>query len=175
MCVVEIFSEWLVPVLLIIIPFYGLVEKAKVYEIFIEGAKEGLDVVVRIFPSLLAMLVAIGVLRASGALNLLAQILMPFTQKIGMPEELVPLALIRPLSGSGALGIATELMKTYGADSFIGKMASAMYGSTETTFYVLAVYFGAVGIKNIRHSIVSGIFADIVAIISCVFYSRIFF
>ncbi|WP_046159811.1 nucleoside recognition domain-containing protein, partial [Caldanaerobacter subterraneus] len=110
---VEIFSEWLVPVLLIIIPFYGLVKKAKVYEIFIEGAKEGLDVVVRIFPSLLAMLVAIGVLRASGALNLLAQILMPFTQKIGMPEELVPLALIRPLSGSGALGIATELMKTY--------------------------------------------------------------
>jgi len=171
----EIFAQWLIPLILVIVPSYGLIKKAKVYEVFVEGAKEGIDMIIRIFPSLLAMLVAVGVLRASGALDIFAHILMPFTQRIGMPEDLVPLALIRPLSGSGALGIVTEIIKTHGADSFVGKMASAMYGSTETTFYVLAVYFGAVGVKNVRHAVISGIFTDVVSIISCVFFSHVFF
>lgn len=168
-------SEWIIPVFIFIVPLYGIVKNVRVYEVFVDGAKEGISTVVRIFPALLAMLVAIGVLRASGALELLGRILMPFTDRIGMPQELIPLALIRPLSGSGALGIATELIKSYGSDSMIAKMASAMYGSTETTFYVLAVYYGAVGIKKMRHSIITGIFADIVAILASVFYSRLFF
>lgn len=171
----KIISEWIIPILVLVIPFYGIIKNVKVYEGFVDGAKEGISVVIKIFPALVAMLVAIGVLRASGALDLLGKFLMPFTNKIGMPQELVPLALIRPFSGSGALGIATEIIKTHGADSLIGKMASAMYGSTETTFYVLAVYYGAVGIKKMRHSVISGIFADIIAILSCVFYSRLFF
>lgn len=171
----KVISEWIIPIFIFIVPLYGIIRNVRVYEVFVDGAKEGISTVVRIFPALLAMLVAIGVLRASGALDLLGRILTPFANLIGMPKELIPLALIRPLSGSGALGIATELIKSHGADSAIAKMASAMYGSTETTFYVLAVYYGSVGIKKMRHSVITGIFADIVAILASVFYSRLFF
>lgn len=171
----KLISEWIIPVILMLIPLYGLLKHVKVYEVFVDGAKDGINTIIKIFPALLAMLVAIGVLRASGTLDLLAKLLTPLTTKIGMPSEAVPLALIRPLSGSGALGVATELIKSHGPDSFISKLASVMYGSTETTFYVLAVYFGSVGIKKMRHSVLAGIFADIVAILASVFYSRLFF
>ncbi|SNX53863.1 spore maturation protein [Thermoanaerobacterium sp. RBIITD] len=171
----KLISEWIIPVILMLIPLYGLLKHVKVYEVFVDGAKDGINTIIKIFPALLVMLVAIGVLRASGTLDLLAKLLTPLTTKIGMPSEAVPLALIRPLSGSGALGVATELIKSHGPDSFISKLASVMYGSTETTFYVLAVYFGSVGIKKMRHSVLAGIFADIVAILASVFYSRLFF
>jgi len=173
--VVKIISESLIPVLILVIPFYGLVKSINIYEVFIDGAKEGLSVILKIFPALLAMLVAIGVFRASGSLDLIEKLLKPIINIIGFPQELVPLALIRPLSGSGSLGIATELINSHGSDSMIGKMASVMYGSTETTFYVLAVYYGSVGIKKMRHSILAGIIADIAAILASVFYSKLFF
>ncbi|MGB9679975.1 MAG: spore maturation protein [Thermoanaerobacteraceae bacterium] len=172
---VKIISESLIPVLILVIPFYGLVKSINIYEVFIDGAKEGLSVILKIFPALLAMLVAIGVFRASGSLDLIEKLLKPIINIIGFPQELVPLALIRPLSGSGSLGIATELINSHGSDSMIGKMASVMYGSTETTFYVLAVYYGSVGIKKMRHSILAGIIADIAAILASVFYSKLFF
>lgn len=171
----KVISELIIPSILLIIPFYGLIKHVKVYEVFVDGAKDGINTMVKIFPALLAMLVAVGVLRSSGTLDALAKLIEPFTSKIGMPSDVVPLALIRPLSGSGSLGIATELIKSKGPDSFIAKLASVMYGSTETTFYVLAVYFGSVGVKKMRHSIIAGIAADIVAILSSVFYSRLFF
>src|SRR3990172_7511067 len=121
------------------------------------------------------MLVAIGIFRASGAMDVLSMILAPATNLIGMPAETLPMALMRPLSGSGSLGIMTELMKVHGPDSFIGVLASTIYGSTETTFYVLAVYFGSVNIKKIRHSLPAGLLADVAGILGALFVCRLLF
>lgn len=152
-----------------------MVKKVKVYEVFVEGAKDGFQVAVRIIPYLVAMLVAIGVFRASGAMEVLSTVLAPATNLIGMPAEALPMALMRPLSGSGSLGIMTEIMKVHGADSFLGVMVSTMYGSTETTFYVLAVYFGAVNIRNTRHALPAGLIADLFGMLAAVFITRILF
>ena len=147
----------------------------KVYESFVEGAKEGFQVGVRIIPYLVAILVAVGMLRGAGGIELLARWLDPVLRIVGMPAEILPLAIMRPLSGSGSLGIVTELVKTHGPDTFIARLAATAYGSTETTFYVLAVYFGSVGIKKARHAVVAGLFADIVSLIAAVIICRIVF
>jgi spore maturation protein B len=173
--VLNIISAWAIPFLLLSIPLYGAIKKVKVYESFVEGAKEGFQVGVRIIPYLVAILVAVGMLRAAGAIDLLSLWLDPFLRFIGMPAEILPLAIMRPLSGSGSMGIVTELMKTHGADSFIARLAATAYGSTETTFYVLAVYFGAVGIKKARHAVVVGLFADLVSLISALIVCRMVF
>jgi len=157
-----------IPLVLLLFLTWGLVKKVKVYEVFVEGAKEGFNVAVRIIPYLVAMLVAIGIFRASGAMELLTAVLSPLTNLIGMPAETLPMALMRPLSGSGSLGIMTELMKVHGPDSFIGILASTMYGSSETTFYVLAVYFGSVNIKNTRHAVPAGVIADVAGMLAAV-------
>ncbi len=164
-----------IPLVLLLFLTWGLVKKVKVYEVFVEGAKEGFNVAVRIIPYLVAMLVAIGIFRASGAMELLTAVLSPITNLIGMPAETLPMALMRPLSGSGSLGIMTELMKVHGPDSFIGILASTMYGSSETTFYVLAVYFGSVNIKNTRHAVPAGIIADIAGMLGAVAIVRVLF
>jgi spore maturation protein B len=130
---------------------------------------------VKIIPYLVAMLVAIGIFRASGAMDVFVAILSPVTNLIGMPGEVLPMAFLRPLSGSGAMGLMTELMKTHGPDSFIGVLASTMFGSTETTFYVIAVYFGAVNIKNTRHALPAGLLADLAGMLGAVFIVRILF
>ena len=151
------------------IPFYGLFfRKIKVYELFVDGAKDGFTIAVRIIPYLVAILVAIGMFRASGALNILLIWLTPFLNFVGFPPENLPLALMRPLSGSGSLGLLTDLIDQHGQDSLISKIGATMYGSTETTFYVLAVYFGSVGIKKSRHALISGL-ADLAGIIAAVF------
>lgn len=164
-----------IPIVLLIIPLYAYFKKVKVYEVFVEGAKEGFNVAVRIIPFLVAILVAIGIFRASGSMDWLTTIIGPVTKIIGMPPETIPMALMRPLSGSGALGIMTELINTYGADSLIGRMASTMMGSTETTFYVLAVYFGSVAVKNSRHALPAALTADIVGIIVSVLICNLVF
>lgn len=162
---------------LILLVFIGLaqIKKVKVYEKFVEGAKEGFNVGVKIIPYLVAMLVAIAMFRASGALDVLTFALKPFTDLIGMPSEVLPMALMRPLSGSGSLGVMTELMKTHGADSLIGFMASTMFGSTETTFYVVAVYFGAVGIRKTRYALPAGLLADAAGLIAATMICRAIF
>ena len=157
-----------IPLVLVLFLGWGLVKRVKVYEVFVEGAKDGFNVAVRIIPYLAAMLVAIGIFRASGAMDLLSSVLSPVTMLIGMPPETLPMALMRPLSGSGSLGIMTELMKVHGPDSLIGIMASTMYGSSETTFYVLAVYFGTVGVKNTRHAVPTGLIADAAGMLAAV-------
>ena len=158
------------------IPFYGLVfRKVKVYESFVEGAKDGFDIAVRIIPYLVAILVAIGMFRASGALEILLTTMAPFLTYIGFPPENLPLALMRPLSGSGSLGLLTDLINEHGPDSLIAKIGATMFGSTETTFYVLAVYFGSVGIRKTRHALVAGLFADLVGVLSAVFFCQLFF
>ena len=169
-------ARYIIPLMLVMIPFYGLVfRKVKVYELFVEGAKDGFDIAVRIIPYLVAILVAIGMFRASGALEILLTIMAPFLTYIGFPPENLPLALMRPLSGSGSLGLLTDLINEHGPDSLIAKIGATMFGSTETTFYVLAVYFGSVGIRKTRHALVAGLFADLVGVLSAVFFCQLFF
>ncbi|MFI5143350.1 MAG: spore maturation protein [Thermoanaerobaculales bacterium] len=171
----QLVSTWAIPTLLVIVLGAGLVRRVKVYETFVEGAKEGFNVAVRIIPYLVAILVAVGMFRASGALEWCMHAVTPLTSRIGMPAEVLPAALMRPLSGSGTLGVVTELLKTHGPDSFIGRVASTIYGCSETTFYVLAVYFGAVGIKKTRHAVVAGLVGDLVGIIAAVLVCRLLF
>ena len=161
-------SLWAIPVMLVGIPFVGLLRKVKVYDVFIEGATEGFDVAVRIIPFLVGILVAIGMFRGSGAMDLLVAALRPVATTTGFPAELVPLAVLRSLTGSGSLAFATDLIKTHGPDSVIGRMAATMYGSSETTFYVLAVYCGAIGVRRTRHAVPAALIGDIVAAVTAV-------
>jgi spore maturation protein B len=161
-------SVWAIPFFLIAIPIYGAFKGVKVYESFVEGAKGGFQLAIRIIPYLVAILVAVGMLRGAGAIDMLSEWLDPALRRVGFPVEILPLAIMRPLSGSGSMGIVTELISVHGPDSFIGRLSASAYGSTETTFYVLAVYFGAVGIKKARHSVVSGLVADIVSLIAAI-------
>jgi len=161
-------SLWAMPVLLVAIPLAGIIRKVKVYDVFIEGAKEGFDVAVRIIPFLVGILVAIGMFRGSGAMDLLMAGLRPIVMPTGFPPELVPLAILRSLTGSGSLAFTTDLIKTSGPDSLIARTAATMYGSSETTFYVLAVYFGSVGISRTRHAVPAALIADLVAAIAAV-------
>ncbi|MDZ7314747.1 MAG: spore maturation protein [candidate division KSB1 bacterium] len=172
---VELLSNALIPLLILFILLIGMVKKIKVYEAFIEGAKEGFQTAVRIIPFLTAILAAVALFRSSGAMRVFADLLSPITDALGMPAEVLPAALLRPLSGSGSLGVITELIKTHGADSFIGLLASTLYGCTETTFYVLAVYFGAVGIKRTRYAAAVGLTADAAGIAAAVAICRLLF
>ncbi len=173
--VIALISIWAIPVFLLGIPVYGALKRIKVYESFVEGAKGGFQMAIRIIPYLVAILVAVGMLRGAGAIDLLARWLDPVFRRVGFPAEILPLAIMRPLSGSGSLGIVTELIKVHGPDSFISRLAASAYGSTETTFYVLAVYFGAVGIKKARHAVISGLTADVVSLVVAIVVCRIVF
>jgi len=161
-------SLWAIPVLLVAIPLVGLLRGVKVYDVFIEGAKEGFDVAVKIIPFLVGILVAIGMFRGSGAMDLLIAGIRPLVTATGFPAELVPLTILRSLTGSGSLAFTTDLIKTHGPDSVIGRMAATLYGSSETTFYVLAVYFGAVGVRRTRHAVPAALIGDIAAAIAAV-------
>lgn len=171
----ETFSNILFLLFLIGIPLYGTIKKISVFDVFVEGAKEGFATCVRLIPYLVAMLMALGMLRASGFFELLNRILEPLLSKIGMPPQLLPLALIRPFSGAAATGITAELIKENGGDAFVSKVAATMMGSTETTFYVIAVYFGVVGIKRTRHAIPAGLLADAAGIIASLIVCRLLF
>ena len=173
--VIRTISRWAIPFFLFAIPVYGAVRRVKVYESFVEGAKEGFQVAVRIIPYLVAILVAVGMLRSAGAIDMLARVLDPMLRWIGMPAEILPLAIMRPLSGSGSMGIVTELVKTHGPDSFLARLAATAYGSTETTFYVLAVYFGSVSVRKTRYAVISGLTADIASLIAAIVVCRLVF
>ena len=164
-----------IPFFLSFFPLYASLRGVKVYEEFVEGAKEGFQVALRIIPYLVAILVAIGMFNAAGGIALLTKWLSPVLNLVHFPTQLLPLALMRPLSGSGSLGLFSDIVETHGADNILSRMAGTLYGSTETTFYVLAVYFGAVGIRRTRHAIPAGLTADIVGIIASVIICRIVF
>ena len=161
-------SIWAVPVLLVGITLAGMLRKVKVYDVFIEGAKEGFEVGVKIIPFLVGILVAIGMFRASGAMELLLAGLRPLAAATGFPADLIPLAILRSLSGSGSLALTTDIIKTQGPDSLLARMAATMYGSSETTFYVLAVYFGAIGVRRTRHAVPAALVGVVVAAIATV-------
>ena len=164
-----------VPFLLSFFPLYAALRRIAVYEEFVEGAKEGFNVAVRIIPYLVAMLVAIGMFRGAGGIDLLTRWLKPALEVVHFPPELVPIALMRPLSGSGTLALFSDLVKQFGPDNLIVRMAGTIYGSTETTFYVIAVYFGAVGVQRTRHAVPAGLIADAAGIIASVFVCRLVF
>jgi spore maturation protein B len=165
----------IIPLIILLVVAYGMFKGVKVYECFIEGAKDGLSICLRIFPYLLAMLVAVSVFRESKALDYLISAVRPIVSLIGLPGEIVPLVLIKPLSGSGAVGIFTDILKEYGPDSLIGIIASIIMGTTETIFYTLTVYYGAVGVKKIRHTLWAAVMADLTAIIVAVTIARMMF
>lgn len=150
------------------IPVYGAYRGLAVFDVFVTGAKKGFETSINIVPYLVAMIVAIGMLRASGFFELLANLLAPILGKIGMPSELLPLALIRPFSGSAATGMMADIIHEHGGNALISNMAATIMGSTETTFYVIAVYFGSIGITKTRHAIAAGLLADLAGVIASV-------
>jgi spore maturation protein B len=164
-------SIWAIPVIVVLIPLYAAIKKVPVYETFVDGAKDGFQTAINIIPHLVGMMVAISIFRESGALDALVNLLRPLLERFGIPGEVLPLSLLRPITGAGSLAFTTDLIREHGPDSLIGRMASTIQGSTDTTLYVLTVYFGAVGIRKISYSLKVGLLADIVgftaAIIIC--------
>ncbi len=173
--VLDFISLWTIPFLLAFIPVYGYFKGVRVYEAFVEGASEGFWIAVRIMPYVVAVFVALGIFRSAGAMSLLAETLAPVLSFFGVPAEILPLVIMRPLSGGGALGITAELLKFHGPDSYIGRLASTMQGSTDTTFYILSVYFGSVGIRNTRHALPVGLLGDLAGFIAAVMVVRLVF
>lgn len=158
-------SIFAIPIFITSFILFGLIRKVNVYECFVEGAKSGVESMFGIIAPLVGLMVAISMFRESGALELIADLLSPILSYVGLPAEVLPLAILRPISGSASLALVTDIFKTYGPDSVIGKIASVMMGSTETTFYTIAVYFGAVGIKNTRHTLPAALSADLTGIV----------
>lgn len=169
----EAASTWIIPALILGMVTIGVVRRVKVYETFVAGAKEGFQLAVGIIPYLMAILTAVGMFRKSGGLEAMTTWLGQFTAPLGMPAEVLPLAFLRPLSGNGAFALTADLITTHGADSYIGRLASTLNGSMETTFYVLAVYFGSVGITKTRHAVTSGLIADLAGVIGSVLAVRL--
>ncbi|WP_054957159.1 spore maturation protein [Paenibacillus dakarensis] len=161
-------SIWSIPVMIAFIPLYAFTRKVPVYESFVDGAKDGFSTAISIIPHLVGMMVAISVFRSSGALEYMVGWTSPFFQWLGVPSEVLPLGILRPLTGTGSLAYTTELIRAYGPDSMIGRIASTIQGSTDTTLYVLTVYFGAVGIRNGRYALKVGLFSDIVGFIAAI-------
>ena len=168
-------SEWMLPALMLAIVLFGLARRVKVYEVFIAGAKEGFQIAIVIIPFLVAILVGIAMFRASGAMDALVGVLSPITSRLGFPAEALPMALIKPLSGSGALGVMSETMKTHGPDSFIGYLVCLLNAGTETTFYVLAVYFGSVQVRVLRHTLAACLTADLAGYVAATALCHLFF
>jgi spore maturation protein SpmA/spore maturation protein SpmB len=166
----RVVSPWIVPGLMAGFLLFGALRGVRIYEVFVEGAKEGFQVALRIIPYLVAILVAVGMLRASGALDAMVGALGGFTSKVGLPAEALPMALLRSLSGSGAYGVMASIIDdpAIGPDSYVGYLVSTLQGSSETTFYVLAVYFGAVQVRRVRHTVAAALIADLVAVIAAV-------
>jgi spore maturation protein B len=173
--ILDALSAWAVPLLLAGIPLFALARKVKVYPAFLEGARQGFETGVRIIPPLVAVMVALGLLRASGALEALATLLAPALGPLGVPASVLPLVVIRPLSGGGALGVVGDVLRAEGPDSYAGRLVSVMCGSTETTFYVLAVYFGAAGVTRYRHALPAALLADLAGMAAAVAVVRLLF
>ncbi len=172
---ITVLSKYAIPTIFLLILSAGMYREVKVYDVFVEGAREGFTTVIRIIPSLVGLLVAVGVFKASGAMDLLVFALKPLAGMLGIPSEVLPLALLRPVSGSASLALVSETIRTYGPDSFIGRLVSTMMGSTETIFYTLAVYFGSVGVKNIRYTLVAALLADLASVLASVWICTLVF
>lgn len=175
MIFISMVSIWIIPLIIFIILLIATWKKVPTYELFVEGGKEGIDISLSILPFLLGMLVSIAILQSSGALSAFVELFTPILSLVGIPADIVPLAIVKPISGTASLGMMTELTRTYGPDSFLGKLAATMQGSTDTTLYVLTVYFGAIGINKIRYALKVGLLADVFSVIGAIIIVKIFF
>lgn len=173
MQILNFISNLAMPIMILMIVFYGLIEKNKVFDDFLDGAKEGLEIVLGILPTLVGLFVAIGALRNSGVLDIIIRFITPFLNVIHFPSEIMPLAMLRPISGSASIAVATDIMKNYGVDSTLGIMASVIMGSTETTLYTIAVYTSCIKVKKTRFVLLASLVADVVGIFVSVVICRI--
>lgn len=173
--VLSIISVATIPAIMTLILLHGYIKGVDLYDSFVEGAKDGFVTALKIMPYLIAIFVAIGIFKRSGAMELIVNGFSPITNIIGVPKEVVPLIIMRPISGSGSLGIVQDIVTTYGPDSFTGRVASTMMGSAETIFYTMAVYFGAVGIKNSRHTLTAALISHLGAVVASVVICSIIF
>ena len=171
----ELLFTMVVPLTLCGVAVYGMCRRVDVYAALVQGAGEGLETLVRIIPALIGLMTAVYMLRASGALDLAAAALEPLLRRVGLPAELLPLMLVRPISGSAALGVGAELISAHGPDSYLGRTAAVMLGSTETTFYTIAVYFGAVGISKTRYAVPAALCADVTGFLAAAWAVRLCF
>lgn len=173
MSLINFLSAGAIPLIIITIIFYGLKEKQKVFDIFLDGAKDGMEIVIGLFPTLLGIFLAIGLLRDSGILDFIINFISPVTNLLKIPNQILPLAMLRPISGSASMGIAVDIMEKYGVDSLIGKITSTIMGSTETTFYTIAIYTACVKIKKIRFVLLAALLADLAGMITSVIICQI--
>lgn len=171
--VINFVSNLAMPLIILIIVIYGLVEKKEIFDVFIEGAKDGIKIIINIFPTLIGLFLAVGTLRSSGVIDIVINFLEPILNLVNFPSEIMPLAILRPISGSSSIAIATDIMKQFGVDSQIGMMASVIMGATETTLYTIAVYSSSVKIKKTRFVLIASLIADIVGIITSIIVCRI--
>lgn len=171
--IIKFISNFIVPFIICYIVFTGFKEKKQVFDLFLEGAKEGIEIVIGIFPTLIGIFLAVGMIQSTNFFELIEKMIYPVFMKINMPVEIIPLALVRPLSGSAALGVASDLMVKYGVDSYIGKVASVIMGSTETTLYTIAIYTSCIKVKKCKHLLKVALLADAVGIISSIIFCRI--
>ncbi len=167
--VIQQVSRWAIPLLLLFILIFAALRGVKVYECFVKGAEEGFSLAVRIIPYLVAMMMAVSIFRETGVLQLITRFGENIFKLLNIPPDIIPLALMRPFSGGGALGITADIINTYGPDSFLGRLASTMQGSTDTTFFILTVYFGSVGIKKYRYSVAVGLLADLTSFVASLY------
>ncbi len=167
------FGSYILPVMVAGIVLFGLVKKVKVFDCFMAGAKKGLHTVYELLPSITGLVVAVTMLKESGAMNIVSELLSPVTSAFGVPEEITPMALLSPISGGGSLTLFESVLKTHGPDSFVGQVASVVMGSTDTTLYAVAVYYSAVGIKNTRHTLYAGLTADFLSLVLSAFFVRL--
>ncbi|MEI3356926.1 MAG: nucleoside recognition domain-containing protein [Clostridia bacterium] len=172
MKLINFISNLAMPAIILLIVMYGIKEKNKVFDTFLEGAKDGIETTVSIFPTLVGLFVAIGALRSSGILDMIINIINPILTIINFPSELMPLALLRPISGSSSIAVATDIMKNCGVDSLLGTMASTIMGSTETTLYTIAIYTSCIKVKNTRFILIAALTADIVGMLTSVAVCR---
>lgn len=173
MKLINYFSNLIIPVIFLFIIFFGIKEKKQVFDLFIEGAEDGIKIAFNIFPTLVGLFLAVGVLKSSGVLELIIKIISPVTNLLGFPKEIMPLAILRPISGSASIAIGTDLMKQYGVDSKIGLIVSTIMGSTETTIYTIAIYSAQVKVKKTRHVLLAALIGDLVGIVVSVVIWRI--
>lgn len=168
-------STLIIPIMVLGIMIYAVIKKVNVYDVFIEGAKESFDMVLSLFPTMLAMILGINIFVKSNLLNIVINFIKPFLDLIKIPYQILPMALIRPISGSSSLAFLNTIFEQYGPDSFLGRLGSVIQGSTDTTFYIITLYFGCIGIKKIRYSLIAGLFADLIGIISSILIVRFLF
>lgn len=168
-------TNYIIPVVVLFIIFYGLIKDVDIYDVFLEGVKEGLGMVLKIFPTMFAMVMSVDVLVKSNFLSDITMFIKPILNFLGFPGELLPLAVMRPISGSSSLVLMNEIFKTYGVDSYLGRIASVIQGSTDTTIYIIGLYFSSIGIKKIRYSLIVGLMADLCAVILSVIMINLIF